>query len=40
LDWTLKGDRLAAKRFIGPDCGLCKDAAWKIDRKNFPAATP
>ena len=36
LDWTLKGDaELAAKRFTGPDCGLCTDAAWKVERKNF-----
>jgi hypothetical protein len=40
LDWTLKGDTLAAKRFTGPDCGLCTDAVWKVERKNFPAASP
>lgn len=40
LDWTLKGDPLAAKRFVGPDCGLCTDPAWKIERKNFPATAP
>jgi hypothetical protein len=38
LDWTLKGDQLAAKRFTGPDCGLCKDSAWQVERKNFPAS--
>jgi dienelactone hydrolase len=40
LDWTLKGDRAAAQRFTGPDCGLCKDPAWHIDRKNLPASSP
>jgi len=37
LDWQLKGDRQAAQRFTGDDCGLCKDAEWKVDRKNFSA---
>ena len=37
LDWQLKGDRQAAKRFIGADCGLCKDPAWKVERKNMAA---
>jgi hypothetical protein len=40
LDWTLKGDGVAAKRFTGEDCGLCKDPAWKVERKNFRAASP
>jgi hypothetical protein len=40
LDWTLKGDRAAGARFTGADCGLCKDADWKIDRKNFPTSSP
>jgi dienelactone hydrolase len=35
LDWQLKGDTQAAKRFTGPDCGLCKDPRWRIERKNF-----
>src|SRR5580692_5734985 len=35
LDWQLKGDAQAAKRFTGPDCGLCKDPRWRIERKNF-----
>jgi dienelactone hydrolase len=38
LDWQLKGDRHAAQRFVGADCGLCKDPDWTIDRKNLPAA--
>jgi dienelactone hydrolase len=37
LDWQLKGDRVAAQRFVGPDCGLCKDSAWKVDSKNIVA---
>jgi hypothetical protein len=35
LDWQLKGDKRAAKRFIGPECGLCKDPAWTVQRKNM-----
>jgi hypothetical protein len=35
LDWQLKGDAQAAQRFTGPDCGLCKDSRWRIERKNF-----
>jgi dienelactone hydrolase len=34
LDWQLKGDKQAAKRFTGDDCGLCKEAEWKLERKN------
>jgi hypothetical protein len=37
LDWQLKGDAQAAKRFMGPACGLCKDSRWRIQRKNFDA---
>lgn len=36
LDWRLKGDTSAAKTFAGPDCGLCKDASWKVKKKNMP----
>jgi hypothetical protein len=35
LDWQLKGDKAAARRFIGGDCGLCKDPQWKVEKKNF-----
>jgi dienelactone hydrolase len=38
LDWQLKGDAQAAKRFVGPDCGLCKDPQWKVQRKHMDAA--
>jgi hypothetical protein len=37
LEWQLRGDKSAAARFVGPDCGLCRDSAWKLERKNFPA---
>ena len=35
LDWQLKGDAVAAKRFVGADCGLCKDPDWKVEAKNL-----
>lgn len=35
LDWRLRGDARAAKMFVGPDCTLCKDPAWKVSRKGF-----
>jgi dienelactone hydrolase len=35
LDWQLKGDLQASKRFTGPDCGLCTDPYWKVERKNM-----
>jgi hypothetical protein len=38
LDWQLKGDARAAQRFVGADCGLCKDPDWKIESKNLSAA--
>ena len=36
LQWQLKGDKTAAKIFIGPDCGLCKDTEWKYEKKKIP----
>jgi hypothetical protein len=35
LNWQLRGDAQAAKRFVGEDCGLCKDAQWSLQRKQF-----
>jgi dienelactone hydrolase len=35
LDWQLKGDAQAGKRFIGRDCGLCRDPDWTVQRKNL-----
>jgi hypothetical protein len=37
LNWQLRGDAQSAKRFVGEDCGLCKDAQWSLERKQFPA---
>jgi hypothetical protein len=34
-NWQLRGDAQSAKRFIGEDCGLCKDAQWTLQRKQF-----
>jgi hypothetical protein len=36
LNWQLRGDAQSAKRFVGEDCGLCKDAEWSLERKQFP----
>jgi len=38
LDWQLRGDMQSAKRFVGENCGLCGDAQWTLQRKQFPAA--
>ena len=38
LDWQLRGDAQGARRFVGEDCGLCKDTQWTLQRKQFPAA--
>ena len=35
LNWQLRGDTQSAKRFVGEDCGLCKDAQWSLERKQF-----
>jgi hypothetical protein len=35
LNWQLRGDTEAAKRFVGADCGLCKDSQWKVEKKNI-----
>jgi hypothetical protein len=37
LDWQMKGDAQAAKRFTGADCGLCRDPLWKVERKLIDA---
>jgi hypothetical protein len=36
LNWQLRGDKKAGQRFVGDKCGLCADAKWTLDRKNFP----
>jgi dienelactone hydrolase len=33
LDWRLRGDARAARQFTGPDCGLCRDPAWRLVAK-------
>jgi hypothetical protein len=38
LDWQLRGDAQSAKRFVGDDCGLCRDAQWSLQRKLLPSA--
>jgi len=35
LEWQLRGDPTAAKSFTGPDCTLCRDPAWKVERKHI-----
>jgi dienelactone hydrolase len=35
LDWQLRGDRKAARTFLGKDCTLCTAPDWKIERKGF-----
>ena len=37
LNWQLRGDAKAATRFVGDKCGLCTDARWTFERKNFPS---
>ena len=35
LSWQLKDDLAASRMFVGDDCGLCRDSAWTIQRKNL-----
>ena len=35
LDWQLSGDKVAAKAFVGKDCGLCTDPQWTVARKRI-----
>jgi len=38
VDWfnyQLKGDKNAAKTFVGPDCKLCTNPLWEVKRKNM-----
>jgi hypothetical protein len=37
LNWQLRGDAQSASRFVGDDCGLCKDSRWSLLRKQFAA---
>jgi hypothetical protein len=38
LNWQLRRDAESARRFVGEDCGLCRDTRWSLERKQFPAA--
>jgi dienelactone hydrolase len=38
LEWQLRGDTKAARRFLGTDCGLCKDPRWTLQWRNQPSA--
>jgi hypothetical protein len=38
LEWQLRGDMKSAARFVGENCGLCKDSQWTLERKQFPAS--
>jgi hypothetical protein len=33
--WQMKGDKEAAKLFMGEDCGLCTDPEWRFESKNL-----
>jgi dienelactone hydrolase len=35
LDWQLKGDKKAARYFVGADCTLCKNPVWSVEKKNM-----
>jgi dienelactone hydrolase len=35
LNWQLRGDKRAAKRFVGAGCGLCQNPKWKLERKGI-----
>lgn len=36
LEWQLRGDKTAARTFVGPNCRLCNGTQWTIERKNWP----
>jgi len=36
LQWQLRGDNAAKARFVGKDCGLCKDPQWTLEKKKIP----
>lgn len=35
FEWQLRGDKAAAKTFVGPDCTLCTDKKWTVERKRI-----
>jgi dienelactone hydrolase len=32
MNWQLKGDRTKGGRFLGEECGLCRDERWTVER--------
>jgi dienelactone hydrolase len=38
LKWQLKGDKDAAKMFVGEQCGLCTKPNWHVSSKNLKVA--
>lgn len=34
LQWQLRGDKNTARTFVGPECRLCSDSHWTIQKKN------
>lgn len=35
LEWQLRGDRTAARSFLGENCRICTTPGWTIERKGF-----
>lgn len=35
LDWQLRGDRHAARTFVGSDCTLCSDPEWTVRKRGM-----
>lgn len=35
LDWQLRGNDVAARLFVGEDCGLCRDPAWTLKTRGL-----
>jgi hypothetical protein len=35
LDWQLRGNAEASRKFVGADCGLCRDPQWKFASKGL-----
>lgn len=35
LEWQLKGDKTAARTFVGENCRLCAGTDWSIERKGL-----
>jgi hypothetical protein len=35
LDWQLRGNADAARKFVGSNCGLCRDSQWEYQSKGL-----